>query len=157
MTCRAVAPQSHESQVICKTRGVKKLGKFSRTGRKTTDDRIVKSRGSGWQFVHVCIDDHSRLGFSQVLASQRREDAVAFLRAAVVWYQQICIRIERVLTNNGSCYCSKAFNRTCKALGLRHIYTRPYTPKTNVKAERVRQENDSLDRFLNCLTPVFPA
>ena len=87
------------------------------------------------------IDDHSRLGFSQVLASQRKEDAVAFLRAAVVWYQKMGIRIERVMTDNGSCYRSKAFNRTCKALGLRHIYTRPYTPKTNGKAERFIQSS----------------
>ena len=125
------------------------MGKFSRTGHQITDDRSVKSRGSGWEFVHVCIDDHSRLGFSQVLASERTEDAVAFLRAAVVWYQKMGIRIERVMTDNGSCYRSKAFNRTCKALGLRHIYTRPYTPKTNGKAERVRQENDSLDVSLS--------
>ena len=120
---------------------IKKLGKFSQTGHRITHDRTVKSRGAGWEFVHVCIDDHSRLGFSRVLASERKEDAVAFLKAAVLWYRKLGIRVERVMTDNGSCYRSKAFNKTCKALGLRHIYTKPYTPKTNGKAERFIQSS----------------
>ena len=118
---------------------IKKLGKFNRTGHRITDDRTVKSRGAGWEFVHVCIDDHSRLGFSQVLASERKEDAVAFLKAAITWYRKLGIRIERVMTDNGSCYRSRAFARACRALGLKHIRTRPYTPKTNGKAERFIQ------------------
>ncbi|MGR3343993.1 MAG: IS481 family transposase [Paracoccaceae bacterium] len=115
---------------------IKKLGRFRRTGHRITEDRTMKSRGAGWEFVHVCIDDHSRLGFSQVLASERKEDAAGFLRAAVAWYRKLGIRVERVMTDNGSYYRSKAFNRACKALSMRHIYTRPYTPKTNGKAER---------------------
>lgn len=91
--------------------------------------------------MHVCVDDHSRLGFSQVLATERKEDAVAFLRAAVAWYQKLGIRIERVMTGNGSCFRSRAFSAACKALGLRHIYTRPYTPRTNGKAERFIQSS----------------
>ena len=118
---------------------IKKLGKFSRTGHRITDDRTVKSRGAGWEFVHVCIDDHSQLGFSQVLASERKEDAVAFLKAAITWYRKLGIRIERVMTDNGPCYHSRAFARACRALGLKHIRTRPYTPKTNGKAERFIQ------------------
>ena len=120
---------------------IKKLGKFNRTGHRITDDRTVKSRGAGWEFVHVCIDDHSRLGFSQVLASERKEDAVAFLKAAITWYRKLGIRIERVMTDNGSCYRSRAFARACRALGLKHIRTRPYTPKTNGKAERFIQSS----------------
>ena len=120
---------------------IKKLGKFTRTGHRITDDRTIKSRGAGWEFVHVCIDDHSRLGFSQVLASERKEDAVIFLKAAIAWYRKLGIRVKQVMTDNGSCYRSKSFNKTCKALGLRHIYTRPYTPKTNGKAERFIQSS----------------
>ena len=122
---------------------IKKLGKFTRTGHRITGDRTGQSntRGIGWEFMHVCIDDHSRLGFSQVLASERKEDAVAFLNEAVAWYRKLEIGIERVMTDNGSCYKSHAFRAACKALGLRHIRTRPYTPKTNGKAERFIQSS----------------
>jgi len=79
---------------------IKKLGKFNRTGHRITGDRTGQSnsRGIGWEFVHVCIDDHTRLGFSQVLASERKEDAVAYLTAAVGWYQKMGIKVERVMT-----------------------------------------------------------
>ena len=122
---------------------IKKLGKFTRTGHRITGDRHGQSnaRGVGWEFVHVCIDDYSRLGFSQIMASERKEDAAAFLEAAVAWYGKLGIKVERVMTDNGSCYRSKAFNKTCQALGLRHIYTRPYSPKTNGKAERFIQSS----------------
>jgi transposase InsO family protein len=122
---------------------IKKLGKFNRAGHRITGDRAGQSntRGIGWEFVHVCVDDHSRLGFSEVLASERKEDAVAFLRAAVAWYQELGISVKRVMTDNGSCYRSRAFARACAALGLKHIRTRPYTPKTNGKAERFIQSS----------------
>ncbi len=121
---------------------IKKLGKFARAGHRATGDpRQGESRGIGWEFVHVCVDDHSRLAFSQILASERKEDAVAFLHAAVAWYRKLGIRVERVMTDNGSCYRSKAFARACAALGLRHLRTRPYTPKTNGKAERFIQSS----------------
>jgi len=119
---------------------IKKLGKFTRTGHRMTGKRL-DSRKPGWEFVHVCIDDHSRLAFSQVLASERKEDAIAFLKAAVAWYRKLGIRVERVMTDNGSCYRSKAFTKTCAALGLKHIRTKPYTPKTNGKAERFIQSS----------------
>jgi len=121
---------------------IKKLGKFARTGHRITHDpQQGKSRGIGWEFVHVCVDDHSRLGFSQVLASERKEDAVAFLRAAVAWYRKLGIKVERVMTDNGSCYRSKLFKEACRKLGLKHIRTKPYTPKTNGKAERFIQSS----------------
>jgi len=122
---------------------IKKLGKFNRMGHRVTGDRKMPAymRGMGWEFVHVCVDDHSRLAFSQVLESERKECAVAFLKAAVAWYKQLGITIERVMTDNGSCYRSIAFNRLCKAMGIRHIYTKPYTPKTNGKAERFIQSS----------------
>lgn len=120
---------------------IKKLGKFDRVGHRITGDRTEGSRGAGWEFVHVCVDDHSRIAFSQVLESERKECAIAFLKAAVSWYQSLGITVDRVMTDNGSCYRSKAFNKVCAAMGLRHIYTKPYTPKTNGKAERFIQSS----------------
>ncbi|CAN0602931.1 unnamed protein product, partial [Ectocarpus sp. 12 AP-2014] len=121
---------------------IKKLGKFNRTGHRITGDpQLGKSRGIGWEFVHVCVDDHSRLGFSQVLDSERKEDAVTFLKAAIAWYRQLGINVDRVMTDNGSCYRSRAFAKACTALGLRHLRTKPYTPQTNGKAERFIQSS----------------
>ena len=122
---------------------IKKLGKFDRVGHRITGDRHGQSsaRGIGWEFVHVAIDDHSRIAFSQVRESERKECAIASLKAAVAYYNGLGIKTERVMTDNGSCYRSKAFNKVCKALGIRHIYTKPYTPKTNGKAERFIQSS----------------
>jgi transposase InsO family protein len=120
---------------------IKKLGRFDRIGHRITGDRTGQSsgRGIGWEFVHVCIDDASRIAFSQVLPDERKESAVAFLKAAVAYYARLGIVVERVMTDNGSCYRSKAFAKACRKLGLRHIRTKPYTPKTNGKAERFIQ------------------
>ena len=74
-------------------------------------------------------------------ASERKECATAFLKAAVAWYKYLGITIERAMTDRGSCYRSRAFNKVCQALGIRHIYTKPYTPKTNGKAERFIQSS----------------
>ncbi len=120
---------------------IKKLGKFDRIGHRITGDRTGQSssRGIGWEFVHVCIDDASRIAFSRVMKSERKACAVTFLKAAVAYYASLGITVERVMTDNGSCYRSIAFRKACKRLGLRHIRTRPYTPKTNGKAERFIQ------------------
>lgn len=120
---------------------IKKLGKFNRVGHRITGDRKGQSnsRGVGWEFVHVCIDDASRIAFSKVMKNERQGCAIAFLKAAVAYYQSLGIRIERVMTDNGSCYKAFAFRRACRRLGLKHIRTRPYTPKTNGKAERFIQ------------------
>ena len=120
---------------------IKKLGRFSRTGHRITGQREGQSstRGVGWESVHVCIDDHSRVAFSEIRPDEKEENAAAFLKAAVAWYHSLGVTIERVMTDNGSCYRSKAFAKTCKQLQLRHIRTRPYTPKTNGKAERFIQ------------------
>ena len=120
---------------------IKKLGKFNRTGHRITGNRTGQSnsRGVGWEFVHVAIDDASRVAFSRVMKSERKGCAIAFLKAAVAYYANLGITVERVMTDNGSCYKAFAFRRTCKRLGLRHIRTRPYTPRTNGKAERFIQ------------------
>jgi transposase InsO family protein len=120
---------------------IKKLGKFRQVGHRITGDRTgqSKGRGIGWEFVHVAIDDASRIAFSQILPDERQGCAVAFLKAAVAYYASLGIKVDRVMTDNGSCYRSFAFRDACKRLGLRHIRTRPYTPKTNGKAERFEQ------------------
>ena len=121
---------------------IKKLGRIGSIGHRITGRYpgvVNRHHGIGWEFVHVCIDDASRVAFVQVLPDQRKESAVAFLEAAVDYYAKLGVRIERVMTDNGSCYQSKMFRAACKRLGLRQIYTRPYTPRTNGKAERFIQ------------------
>jgi transposase InsO family protein len=120
---------------------IKKLGKFNRIGHRITGDRTGQSntRGVGWEFVHVCIDDASRIAFSKIMKDEKKASAVAFLKAAVAYYASLGITVERVMTDNGSCYRSRAFARACKRLGLKQIRTKPYTPKTNGKAERFIQ------------------
>jgi transposase InsO family protein len=119
---------------------IKKLGRFERVGHRITGNpQAGKSRGAGWEFVHVSIDDASRLAFSQILPDEKKESAVAFLKAAVAYYQSLGVTVARVMTDNGSCYRSKLFRKACSVLGLKHIRTRPYTPKTNGKAERFIQ------------------
>jgi transposase InsO family protein len=120
---------------------IKKLGKFDRVGHRITADRTGQSnaRGIGWEFVHVCIDDASRIAFTQIKPDERKRSAVAFLKAAVAYYAGLGVTVERVMTDNGSCYKSFAFRNACRRLHLKHIRTRPYTPKTNGKAERFVQ------------------
>jgi len=120
---------------------IKKLGKFNRVGHRITGNRTGQSnsRGVGWEFVHVAIDDASRIAFSKVMKNERRGCAIAFLKAAVAYYASLGVKVERVMTDNGSCYKAFTFRRACKRLGIRHIRTKPYTPKTNGKAERFIQ------------------
>ena len=120
---------------------IKKLGRFERVGHRITGDRTGQSnsRGIGWEFVHVCIDDASRIAFARVMPDERKESAVAFLKAALVYYKSLGITVDRVMTDNGSCYRSRAFAKACRQHSIRHIRTRPYTPKTNEKAERFIQ------------------
>jgi len=119
---------------------IKKLGRFEAEGHRVTKDRQAgRSRGAGWEFVHVSIDDASRIAFSQILPDEKKQSAVAFLLAAVAYYRSLGVIVQRVMTDNGSCYRSRAFRKACAELGLKHIRTRPYTPKTNGKAERFIQ------------------
>ena len=120
---------------------IKKLGKFDQVGHRITGDRKGQSnsRGVGWEFVHVCIDDASRVAFSRIMKSERKACAVAFLKAAVAYYKSLGVTILRVMTDNGSCYRSRAFAKACRQLGIKHVRTKPYTPRTNGKAERFIQ------------------
>ncbi len=105
---------------------IKKLGRFDRVGHRITGDRTGQSntRGIGWEFVHVCIDDNSRLAFSQIMPDEKKQSAVAFLKAAVAYYASFGVSVARVMTDNGSCYRSDDFRQACKALGLKHIRTK---------------------------------
>lgn len=128
---------------------IKKLGRFDQPGHRVTGDRTGQSStrgrragqawGQGWEFVHVCIDDASRIAFSQILPDEKASSAIPFLKAAIAYYASLGITVTRVMTDNGACYKAFAFRDACKALGLRHIRTRPYTPRTNGKAERFIQ------------------
>ena len=120
---------------------IKKLGRFERTGHRITGDRTGQSnaRGVGWEYVHVCVDDASRIAFTDIHPDEKAVSAVRFLKACIVYYKRLGVTVTRVMTDNGSCYKSRAFAKACKALKLRHIRTRPYTPKTNGKAERFIQ------------------
>lgn len=121
---------------------IKKLGKIGSVGHRITGRKtgvVNRNLGIGWEFVHVCIDDNSRIAFSRVMVDERKASAVAFLKAAIAYYENLGVKVERVMTDNGSCYRAKAFGKACKALGLKHIFTKPYTPRTNGKAERFIQ------------------
>ena len=120
---------------------IKKLGRFNRIGHRIEGHRSrhAQDRGVGWDHVHVAIDDYSRIAFTQIKPDEKSASAIAFLKAAIAYYQHFGIKVERVMTDNGACYKSFRFARACQKLGLKHIRTRPYTPKTNGKAERFIQ------------------
>jgi transposase InsO family protein len=124
---------------------IKKLGRIDGVGHRITGDRRGQSNrrgrgeGLGWEYVHVCIDDASRVAFVQVMPTERKESSVAFLKAAVAYYASLGVSVARVMTDNGACYKAFDFRDACRDLGLRHIRTKPYTPRTNGKAERFIQ------------------
>jgi transposase InsO family protein len=135
---------------------IKKLGRFrspghralgrGRPGRVTQTTAKGRGRGVlGWDFLHVCVDDATRLAYVEVLPDERTATAVGFLKRAVAWFSTRGVEIERVMTDNGSCYVSRDHAQACQQLGLRHLRTRPYRPRTNGKAERFIQtlQNES--------------
>ena len=118
---------------------IKKLGRFQRPGHRMTGDRTASSDGAGWEYVHVAIDDHSQVAFSSILPDETARSACRALMAAIRYYRTLGVHFNRLLTDNGSAYRSRAFARLVRRLGLRHRFTRPYTPRTNGKAERLIQ------------------
>ena len=135
----AMSARTQASSSISTSRSLAALARWDIASPDAKPAWSNRHHGIGWEFVHVCIDDASRVAFVQVMADQRKETAVAFLQAAVAYYAKLGVRIARVMTDNGSCYRSKTFRAACFRLGLRQIFTRPYTPKTNGKAERFIQ------------------
>lgn len=113
----------------------KKLARFHVVGKRILKDGIVRSRRAGSQHLHVAVDDHSRLVYAEVLAGQDKHACTAFLRRAVAWYAQQGVMVERVLSDNAKAYHSHLWRDTCAELGVARRFTRPYTPRTNGKAE----------------------
>lgn len=119
---------------------VKKLGRITGFyGHRITGNRSRRRRGAGWDFVHVAIDDASRLAYAEVLPNEQGDTSASFLARAVAWFKRKDIRVRRVLTDNGSGYVSACFGLACSQLKIRHLRTRPYRPCTNGKAERFIQ------------------
>ena len=128
------------------------LGKLSRLEPAEPPNRYERSRAGellhidvkklgrigrgGWEFVHVCVDDAARIAYVEVLADEKRKTAIGFLRRAVAYYRALGIAVEAVMTDNGGAYVSSMHAIACRVMGLRHIRTRPYRPRTNGKAER---------------------
>jgi transposase InsO family protein len=126
---------------------VKKLGRISRLGvghrisgtKRSKDRRRIAGRQvsfTGWEFVHVCVDDATRLAYAEVLPDERGASAAEFLHRAAAWFASLGVKVERVISDNGSCYRSRTHREACRQLGARAIFTRPYRPRTNGKAER---------------------
>jgi transposase InsO family protein len=131
---------------------VKKLGRIAQPGHRMTGIRAMQTknrrrnrrRGAlGWEFVHVCVDDATRLAYAEVLTNEKGETAAGFLRRAVRWFASMGITVERVMSDNGACYRSTVHAVACRELRLRHLRTQPYRPRTNGKAERfIKTLND---------------
>ncbi len=117
----------------------KKLGRIERMSHRVTGDRRDRVEGAGWEFLFVAIDDHARIGFTDIYPDEGKASAVQFLQNTAAYFQSLGVRPKRVLTDNGSAFRSKLFAATCRGLGLKHSFTRPYRPQTNGKAERFIQ------------------
>jgi transposase InsO family protein len=118
---------------------IKKLGRIDGAGHRITGDRSKRGKRPGWEYLHVCVDDNSRVAYTELLPDERATSAACFLIRAVRWFKRHGIKADRVLTDNGSCYRSALFLIACQCLGVRPKKTRPYTPRTNGKAERFIQ------------------
>lgn len=145
---------------------IKKLGKVQGVGHRVTGVRKKLTQGSGWEAVHLAIDDRSRVAFAMVMPDETKGSCIAFLRATVGYYAGLGVPVQGVMTDNGAGYRSLDFKTACQELGIKHIRTRPYTPRTNGKAERFvqtslrewayakpyqssQQRTQELGRFLN--------
>jgi transposase InsO family protein len=118
---------------------MKKLARFDRPGHRATGDPTCFSRTPGYHALHVAIDDHSRVGFSRILPDQTIQSVISFTLEALRYYQALDVRVTGIMTDNGSAYRSKRFAQLLRRLKIRHLKTRPYTPRTNGKAERFIQ------------------
>ena len=114
---------------------IKRLGRFHTPGKRVFGDDVPRNRHAGWQYVHLAIDDHSRLAYAEILPSESPTDCARFLRRATSWYHDQGVHVERVISDNGNGYRSFAWRDTCTELGIQRRYTRPRRPQTNGKAE----------------------
>jgi transposase InsO family protein len=120
---------------------VKKLGRIKGIGHRITGHHsgVHRARGIGWEFVHVCVDDFTRLAYVEVLEDEKGPTTVGFLRRAIAWFAEHGVRVRGVMTDNGANYRSNIFRSVLAKLRLKHVRTKPYTPRTNGKAERFIQ------------------
>lgn len=118
---------------------IKKLPRLDRPGHRVTNNCRQKTRGAGYECEHICIDDHSRWAYAQVLPDEWQGTTTRFLEHALCAYRSIGVRVKRLMTDNGSAYRSCRFNEVLQREGIKHVYPRPYTPRTNGKAERFIQ------------------
>jgi transposase len=117
----------------------KKLGRIERIGHRITGNPQIRTRGAGWEILHLAVDDHSRLAYTEVLPDEGQDTTTAFLRRALDWFAELGVTVERVMTDNGGAYRSKTFAKALAERRIRHRRTKPYTPRTNGKAERFVQ------------------
>lgn len=118
---------------------IKKLGKIQGVGHRIHGDFTRRSRGVGWEHLHIAIDAHSRSSYAEILPDEKKETTAAFLQRALFHYTSQGIRVQRILTDNGMCYHSMAVRSVCENHAIKHSFTRPYRPQTNGKAERFIQ------------------
>ena len=118
---------------------IKKLARIHKPGHRMTGNPQDETRHAGWEFLYVAVDDHSRIAFTALLPNEQAISASLFLRQAIAYFAQIGIRVRRVMTDNGPCFCSLRFAQVCREAQIRHLRTRIYTPRTNGKAERFIQ------------------
>jgi transposase InsO family protein len=114
---------------------IKQLGRFWQVGKRALGEGVQRNWRAGWQYLHLAIDDHSRFAVAQIRPTQTSVDSIAFLDHAIGVFAEHGIEIERIMSDNGSCYRSRDFHRAAARNGVRHLRTRPYTPRTNGKAE----------------------
>lgn len=117
----------------------KRFGRIQGVGHAIHGNRSKRARGVGWEVVFVCVDDYSRLAYAEVHPAENAVCATRFFRRALRWFESLGVRCERVLTDNARCYDSNAFTALCAEKHIRQRFTRPYTPRTNGKAERFIQ------------------
>ena len=137
--CEPVVRYEHERPGDLLHLDTKKLGRIERMSHRVTGNRRDTVDGAGWEYLFVGVDDHSRIGFTDMYPDEFKASAVQFLQNAVAYFRSLGVRVRQVLTDNGPAFRSKAFAEACQALQLRHRFTRAYRPQTNGKAERFIQ------------------
>jgi transposase InsO family protein len=118
---------------------IKKLARIVKPGHGITGNPRDETRGAGWEFLYVAVDDHSRIAFTAMMPDEKAASSASFLAQAVRYFARLGIKVRRVMTDNGPCFYAHRFTHTCRHLGLKHVRTRIYTPRTNGKAERFIQ------------------
>jgi transposase InsO family protein len=134
-----VVRYEHEHPVDLIHIDTKRLGRIHGPGHRVTDDRHYRGRGAGWEFLFVAIDDHARIGFTDMYVDERIGSAMQFLHNTVAYFKSLGVTVRRLLTDNGNAFRSRDFAQACQQLGVKHRFTRAYRPQTNGKAERFIQ------------------